>query len=115
MGAMVLRGERAESTWREQWTLREVAHAGSEIDRFAHGHDLGIGPDALHKALGIDVNQLKGGKVHGDGELGVEELHGSGGVLWAHGEVVANGEDGDVDGIKLADQFHIQEERRVSR
>lgn len=52
--------------------------------------------------------------MDGDDGLGVKEPGGIGGVIRAHGEVIANGEEGVVDGIAFADELHIRKKPCVT-
>jgi len=52
--------------------------------------------------------------MHGEDEAGLEEFGGGDGVRGAHGEIVADGEHGDVDFVALAEQLHLESEGGVA-
>src|SRR4051812_18857971 len=51
--------------------------------------------------------------VAGDDRLRADELGGAGGIVWTHREVVADGQDGDVDAL-VAYETHVAEEGGVA-
>ena len=56
----------------------------------------------------------EGSKVQREDDLGLDQAHGQCRFGWAHGVMAADGEHGDLGPVKIANQAHVAEDRRVA-
>src|SRR3989339_2144493 len=74
-----------------------------------------VSGDLVPEDLGIDADRREGIVVHGHDQLGGEKIGRSDRVLDTHGVVVADGQQGHVEAVQLADELHVREEAGIPR
>src|SRR5215208_4260728 len=93
-------------------------HPSPDVERFAGAEDddprvrRSLG-DLGAERLRILPDWRKGVVVAGDDRLGADKLGGTSGIVRTHREVVADGQDGDVNAF-VPDEAHVAKERGVT-
>ena len=95
-----------------QQTLDLHGLAGQQVDAGTAGSHAGQFGLEGFRILG---QHREGAPVHGDDLFAAQQLAGQGRLAGVHGEDAAHGQQGHVDGVEAAPQFHAREDAGIAR